>query len=391
MDYNAAALAMHEKYHGKLAVESLFSVKDRDALSTAYTPGVAEPCRQIAKNPEDVYRYTLKSRTVAVVTNGTAVLGLGNIGPEAGLPVMEGKCVLFKEFGGVDAFPICLNATTKEEVVAAVKAIAPTFGGINLEDIRSPECFEIEAELERDLDIPVFHDDQHGTAIIVLAGVLNALKVVGKDIRRIRVVQNGPGAAGTAIIKMLQTAGVEDIVAVDEHGILYPGRPAGLAGHKEALAQTTNPRHLTGGLAEAVKGADLFIGTSVGGALTKEMAASMAPDAIVFAMANPNPEILPEDAKAAGVRVVGTGRSDFPNQVNNVLAFPGIFKGALAVRARDINDQMKLAAASALAGLIPDEELNEENILPKAFDPRVAQAVADAVAKAARESGVARL
>ena len=391
MDYNAAALAMHEKYHGKLAVESLFSVKDRDALSTAYTPGVAEPCRQIAKNPEAVYRYTLKSRTVAVVTNGTAVLGLGNIGPEAGLPVMEGKCVLFKEFGGVDAFPICLNATTKEEVVAAVKAIAPTFGGINLEDIRSPECFEIEAELERDLDIPVFHDDQHGTAIIVLAGVLNALKVVGKDIRRIRVVQNGPGAAGTAIIKMLQTAGVEDIVAVDEHGILYPGRPAGLAGHKASLAQTTNPRHLTGGLAEAVKGADLFIGTSVGGALTKEMAASMAPDAIVFAMANPNPEILPEDAKAAGVRVVGTGRSDFPNQVNNVLAFPGIFKGALAVRARDINDQMKLAAASALAGLIPDEELNEENILPKAFDPRVAQAVADAVAKAARESGVARL
>lgn len=391
MDYNAAALAMHEKYHGKLAVESLFSVKDRDALSTAYTPGVAEPCRQIAKNPEDVYRYTLKSRTVAVVTNGTAVLGLGNIGPEAGLPVMEGKCVLFKEFGGVDAFPICLNATTKEEVVAAVKAIAPTFGGINLEDIRSPECFEIEAELERDLDIPVFHDDQHGTAIIVLAGVLNALKVVGKDIRRIRVVQNGPGAAGTAIIKMLQTAGVEDIVAVDEHGILYPGRPVGLAGHKASLAQTTNPRHLTGGLAEAVKGADLFIGTSVGGALTAEMAASMAPDAIVFAMANPNPEILPEDAKAAGVRVVGTGRSDFPNQVNNVLAFPGIFKGALAVRARDINDQMKLAAASALAGLIPDEELNEENILPKAFDPRVAQAVADAVAKAARESGVARL
>ena len=391
MDYNAAALAMHEKYHGKLAVESLFSVKDRDALSTAYTPGVAEPCRQIAKKPEDVYRYTLKSRTVAVVTNGTAVLGLGNIGPEAGLPVMEGKCVLFKEFGGVDAFPICLNATTKEEVVAAVKAIAPTFGGINLEDIRSPECFEIEAELERDLDIPVFHDDQHGTAIIVLAGVLNALKVVGKDIRRIRVVQNGPGAAGTAIIKMLQTAGVEDIVAVDEHGILYPGRPAGLAVHKASLAQTTNPRHLTGGLAEAVKGADLFIGTSVGGALTAEMAASMAPDAIVFAMANPNPEILPEDAKAAGVRVVGTGRSDFPNQVNNVLAFPGIFKGALAVRARDINDQMKLAAASALAGLIPDEELNEENILPKAFDPRVAQAVADAVAKAARESGVARL
>ena len=391
MDYNAAALAMHEKNRGKLTVQSLVPVKDRDALSTAYTPGVAEPCRHIAKNPEDVYKYTLKGRTVAVVTNGTAVLGLGNIGPEAGLPVMEGKCALFKEFGGVDAFPICLNAGTKEEVVAAVKAIAPTFGGINLEDIRSPECFAIEEELERDLDIPVFHDDQHGTAIIVLAGVLNALKVVGKDIRSIRVVQNGPGAAGTAIIRMLQTAGVQDIIAVDEHGILVPGRSAGLEGHKAALAERTNPRRVTGGLAEAIRGADLFIGTSVAGALTPEMAASMAPDAIVFAMANPNPEIMPDAAKAAGVRVVGTGRSDFPNQVNNVLAFPGIFKGALSVRARDINDEMKLEAAHALAALIPDAELSEENILPKAFDPRVADAVAGAVAKAARESGVARV
>ena len=391
MDYNAAALAMHEKNRGKLTVQSLVPVKDRDALSTAYTPGVAEPCRRIAKNPEDVYKYTLKGRTVAVVTNGTAVLGLGNIGPEAGLPVMEGKCALFKEFGGVDAFPICLDAGTKEEVVAAVKAIAPTFGGINLEDIRSPECFAIEEELERDLDIPVFHDDQHGTAIIVLAGVLNALKVVGKDIRSIRVVQNGPGAAGTAIIRMLQTAGVQDIIAVDEHGILVPGRSAGLEGHKAALAERTNPRRVTGGLAEAIRGADLFIGTSVAGALTPEMAASMAPDAIVFAMANPNPEIMPDAAKAAGVRVVGTGRSDFPNQVNNVLAFPGIFKGALSVRARDINDEMKLAAAHALAALIPDAELSEENILPKAFDPRVADAVAGAVAKAARESGVARV
>ena len=391
MDYNAAALAMHEKNRGKLTVQSLVPVKDRDALSTAYTPGVAEPCRRIAKNPEDVYKYTLKGRTVAVVTNGTAVLGLGNIGPEAGLPVMEGKCALFKEFGGVDAFPICLNAGTKEEVVAAVKAIAPTFGGINLEDIRSPECFAIEEELERDLDIPVFHDDQHGTAIIVLAGVLNALKVVGKDIRSIRVVQNGPGAAGTAIIRMLQTVGVQDIIAVDEHGILVPGRSAGLEGHKAALAERTNPRRVSGGLAEAIRGADLFIGTSVAGALTPEMAASMAPDAIVFAMANPNPEIMPDAAKAAGVRVVGTGRSDFPNQVNNVLAFPGIFKGALSVRARDINDEMKLAAAHALAALIPDAELSEENILPKAFDPRVADAVAGAVAKAARESGVARV
>ena len=391
MDYNAAALAMHKENRGKLTVNSLVEVRDKDALSTAYTPGVAEPCRKIKENPEDVYTYTLKGRTVAVVTNGTAVLGLGNIGPEAGLPVMEGKCVLFKEFGGVDAFPICLNAKTKEEVVAAVKAIAPTFGGINLEDIRSPECFEIEAELERDLDIPVFHDDQHGTAIIVLAGVLNALKVVGKRIEDIRIVQNGPGAAGTAIIKMLQTAGAKDIIAVDEHGILVPGRPAGFEGHKAALAEATNPHRVTGGLAEAIRGADLFIGTSIAGALTPELAVTMAPDAIVFAMANPTPEIMPDAAKAAGVRIIGTGRSDFPNQVNNVLAFPGIFKGALSVRARDINADMKLAAAKAIAALIPDEELNEENILPKAFDPRVAQAVADAVAKAARESGVARV
>ena len=390
MDYNAAALAMQKANRGKLTVNSLVEVRDKDALSTAYTPGVAEPCRKIKENPDDVYTYTLKGRTVAVVTNGTAVLGLGNIGPEAGLPVMEGKCVLFKEFGGVDAFPICLNAKTKEEVVAAVKAIAPTFGGINLEDIRSPECFEIEAELERDLDIPVFHDDQHGTAIIVLAGVLNALKVVGKRIEDIRIVQNGPGAAGTAIIKMLQTAGARDIIAVDEHGILVPGRPAGFEGHKAVLAEATNPRRVTGGLAEAIRGADLFIGTSIAGALTPELAATMAPDAIAFAMANPTPEIMPGAAKAAGVRIIGTGRSDFPNQVNNVLAFPGIFKGALSVRARDINADMKLAAARAIAALIPDGELNEENILPKAFDPRVAQAVADAVAKAARESGVAR-
>ena len=391
MDYNKAALELHAAHRGKLTVQSLVPCKDRDALSTAYTPGVAEPCRKIKENPDEVYTYTMKGRTVAVVTNGTAVLGLGNIGPEAGLPVMEGKCVLFKEFGGVDAFPICLNAKTKEEVVAAVKAIAPTFGGINLEDIRSPECFEIEAELERDLEIPVFHDDQHGTAIIVLAGVLNALKVVGKRIEEVKIVQNGPGAAGTAIIKMLQTAGAKHIIAVDEFGILVPGRPAGLADHKQWLAEVTNEDRRSGTLADAIRGADVFIGTSVAGALTKEMAATMAPDAIVFAMANPNPEILPDEARAAGVRVIGTGRSDFPNQVNNVLAFPGIFKGALSVRARDINPAMKMAAARAIAGLIPDEELNEENILPKAFDPRIAGAVADAVAQAARESGTARL
>ena len=391
MDYNAMALELHEKHQGKLGVKSLVKISNNDDLAAAYTPGVAEPCRKIAANPEDVYKYTLKGRTVAVVTNGTAVLGLGNIGPEAGLPVMEGKCVLFKEFGGVDAFPICLNAATKEEVIAAVRAIAPTFGGINLEDIKSPECFEIESILEKELDIPVFHDDQHGTAIAVTAGVFNALKLVGKDIEQIRVVQNGPGAAGTAIIRMLKKVGVKDIVAVDEHGILYPGRPEGLEGHKGELAEVTNPRHLKGSLAEAIRGADLFIGTSVAGALTEEMASSMAKDAIVFAMANPVPEIMPEAARAAGVRVIGTGRSDFPNQINNVMVFPGLFKGALSVRARDINDQMKIAAANALAGLVDSSELRDEYVLPNPFDPGVANAIAKAVAEAARESGSARI
>ena len=390
MDYNAAALEMHAKYPGKLTVNSLFEVKDRDALSTAYTPGVAEPCRQIKANPDDVYKYTFKGRTVAVVTNGTAVLGLGNIGPEAGLPVMEGKCVLFKEFGGVDAFPICLNASTREEVIAAVKAIAPTFGGINLEDIRSPECFDIEAELERDLDIPVFHDDQHGTAIIVLAGVLNALKVVGKRLEDVKIVQNGPGAAGTAIIKMLMTAGAKDIIAVDQFGTLYKGCNSAEA-HKNWLGEVTNPRQIKGGLKEAIAGADVFIGVSKPGILTTELCRTMNKDAIVFAMANPTPEIMPDEAKAGGVRVMATGRSDFPNQVNNVLCFPGLFKGALSVLARDINDQMKLAAAYAIADLITDDDRSEENIIPGAFDPRVAQAVADAVAQAARDTGVARL
>ena len=391
MDFNQAAMELHEKYHGKVGMVSKTPIKNREQLSTAYTPGVAEPCRRIAANPDDVYKYTFKSNMVAVVTNGTAVLGLGNIGAAAGLPVMEGKCALFKEFGGVEAFPICLDSEDPEEVIRAVEMLAPQFGGINLEDIRSPECFEIEAELERELDIPVFHDDQHGTAIIVLAGVLNALKVVGKRIEDVKIVQNGPGAAGTAIIHMLQVAGAKHIIAVDEHGILVPGRPAGLEGHKGKLAEETNPEKLSGGLSEAIKGADIFIGTSIAGALTPELAATMAKDAIVFAMANPTPEIMPDLAKQAGVRVIGTGRSDFPNQVNNVLAFPGIFKGALSVRARDINPAMKMAAAQAIAGLIPEEKLNEENILPKAFDPRVADAVAAAVAKAARESGVARV
>ena len=361
MDYNKAALEMHAAHHGKLEVISKVPVKTRDDLSTAYTPGVAEPCRKICQNPDDVYTYTTKGNMVAVVTNGTAVLGLGDIGPEAGLPVMEGKCVLFKEFGGV-----------------------------NLEDIRSPECFEIERVLEEKLDIPVFHDDQHGTGIVVTAALLNALKVVGKDIAKVKIVQNGPGAAGTAIIKMLMAAGATDITAVDEHGILYEGRPAGLKDHKAWLATVTNPRHLTGGLAEAVKGADVFIGTSIAGALTPEMAATMAPGAVVFAMANPTPEIMPDAAKAAGVAVVGTGRSDFPNQINNVLAFPGVFKGALSVRARDINNEMKVAAAKAIAGIISDEERSAENIIPGAFDPRVVEAVSAAVAQAARDSGVAR-
>ena len=391
-ELRAKALAYHKDGKpGKITVNASKPCETAEDLALAYTPGVAQPCLEIREKPETVWEYTSRGNLVAVVSDGTAVLGLGNIGPEAGLPVMEGKCVLFKEFGGVDAFPICLNAKTKEEVIAAVKAIAPTFGGINLEDIRSPECFEIEAELERELDIPVFHDDQHGTAIIVLAGVLNALKVVGKRIEDVKIVQNGPGAAGTAIIHMLQVAGAKHIIAVDEHGILVPGRPAGLEGHKGKLAEETNPEKLSGGLAEAIKDADIFIGTSIAGALTPALAATMAKDAIVFAMANPTPEIMPDLAKQAGIRVIGTGRSDFPNQVNNVLAFPGIFKGALSVRARDINPAMKMAAAKAIAGLIPDDELNEENILPKAFDPRVADAVAAAVAQAARESGVARV
>ena len=327
MDYNKAALEMHESHKGKVGIVSKVEVATRDDLSTAYTPGVAEPCRKIKANPEDVYKYTFKGNMVAVVSNGTAVLGLGDIGPEAGLPVMEGKAVLFKEFGGVDAFPICINAHSAEEVIAACKAIAPTFGGINLEDIKSPECFEIEQTLEKELDIPVFHDDQHGTAIVVTAALINALRVVGKKMEDVHIVLNGPGAAGTAIIKMLMTAGAKDIIAVDQFGTLYKGCNS----------------------AEAHK------------------------------------------AKAGGVRVMATGRSDFPNQVNNVLCFPGLFKGALSVRARDINDQMKLAAAYAIADLITDDDRSEENIIPGAFDPRVAQAVADAVAQAARDTGVARL
>ena len=391
MDYRKESLKLHAQWRGKIEVTSRVPVDSREHLSLAYTPGVAEPCMAIHEDVEKSFSLTRRWNIVPVITDGTAVLGLGNIGPEAGMPVMEGKCALFKAFGDVDAIPLCIRSTDTEEIVRTIELLSGSFGGINLEDISAPRCFEIEKRLKEELDIPVFHDDQHGTAIIVLAGVLNALKVVGKRIEDVKIVQNGPGAAGTAIIHMLQVAGAKHIIAVDEHGILVPGRPAGLEGHKGKLAEETNPEKLSGGLAEAIKDADIFIGTSIAGALTPALAATMAKDAIVFAMANPTPEIMPDLAKQAGIRVIGTGRSDFPNQVNNVLAFPGIFKGALSVRARDINPAMKMAAAKAIAGLISDDELNEENILPKAFDPRVADAVAAAVAQAARESGVARV
>ncbi|WP_270912590.1 NAD(P)-dependent malic enzyme [Allofournierella sp. CML151] len=391
MDYYKKALEMHEEHKGKIEVVSKVPVKTREDLSTAYTPGVAEPCREIAKDPSAAYTYTAKGNLVAVVSNGTAVLGLGNIGAAASQPVMEGKAILFKEFGGVDAFPICLDTEDPEKVIEAVRLLAPVFGGINLEDISSPNCFYIEETLEKELDIPVFHDDQHGTAIVVTAALLGALRVVKKDIGSIKVVVNGPGAAGTAIIKMLLAAGVKNVIACDENGILYKDRGVGIQDHKKMLCEITNKEDLRGDLSDAIKGADVFIGVSVAGALKPEMAKTMAKDAIVFAMANPTPEILPDEAKAAGVRVIGTGRSDFANQINNVLAFPGVFKGALSVRARDINTAMKVAAAHAIADLVSDEERNEDYIIPGAFDPRVAQAVADAVAKAARETGVARL
>lgn len=381
MDYNKQALQMHEQYRGKLEVVCKAPLETRDDLSVAYTPGVAEPCRAIAKNKEDVYRYTTKGHMVAVVTDGTAVLGLGDIGPEAALPVMEGKAALFKKFGGVDAVPICLDTKDPEEIIRTVQCLAPAFGGINLEDISSPRCFEIEQRLEALLDIPVFHDDQHGTGIVVTAALMNALKVVGKNIDEIRVVLNGPGAAGTAIIRMMLAAGVKDIIAVDENGILYKERGIGIQDHKKELCEVTNLTDRRGTLADAVQGADVFVGVSVPGVLTPAMIRTMAKDPIVFAMANPTPEIMYDEAKAAGVRVMGTGRSDFPNQINNLLAFPGVFKGALAVRARDINYEMKVAAAKAIAATVPDEALNEENIIPSVFDKRVTENVARAVAE----------
>ena len=389
MNYNEMALKLHKEHGGKIQVVSTVPLKTRDDLSTAYTPGVAAPCVEIHKNPDSVYDYTRKHNLVAVVSDGTAVLGLGNIGPEAAIPVMEGKSVLFKEFGGVDAFPICLGTTDVEEIVKTVKYLEPVFGGINLEDIAAPRCFEIARRLKEELSIPVFHDDQHGTAIIVLAAVTNALKIAGKKLSEIKAVFSGAGAAGTAICRLLMKNGLKNVIMTDIDGIVYRGRP-GMDSALSQLAEDTNPENMQGTLADAVKGADLFIGVSAANLLKPEMIKSMAKDPIIFAMANPVPEVMPDVAKEAGALVVGTGRSDFPNQINNVLAFPGVFRGALDARAREINDEMKIAAAQAIADLVTPEELTPEYILPAALDARVSAAVAEAVKKAAQATGAAR-
>ena len=383
MDYNKAAIELHKRLKGKIEVTARAETNNKDELSTAYTPGVAEPCREIAKDIRKVYDYTRKGNLVAVVTDGSAVLGLGNIGPEAGMPVMEGKCVLFKNFAGVDAFPICLDTNDVDEIVETVKNIAPTFGGINLEDISAPRCFEIERRLQEELDIPVFHDDQHGTAIVVSAGIINALRVVNKKIEDAQIVINGAGSAGIAICRMLMNMGSENIILVDKIGAICENMN-GLNSEQEKMSKITNRDGKTGSLADVMQDADVFIGVSAPNIVTKEMVESMADDAIVFAMANPTPEIMPDLAKEAGARVVGTGRSDFPNQINNVIAFPGIFRGALDAMASRITEEMKIAACKAIAGLISDEELSEDYIIPKAFDPRVSPAVAEAVAKAAK-------
>ena len=378
MTTNEKALLMHEKWNGKLETVSKSPVKSREDLAIAYTPGVAEPCKVIAEDKEAAYKYTMKANTVAVVSDGSAVLGLGNIGPYAAMPVMEGKAVLFKEFGGVNAVPICLDTQDTEEIIKAVTYLAPGFGGINLEDISAPRCFEIEERLKATLDIPVVHDDQHGTAIVVLAGIINALKVVGKKKEDCRVVVNGAGSAGVAITKLLLTYGFPNIIMCDKVGIVSKNTE-GLNWMQKKMTEVTNLNNETGSLADALRGADIFVGVSAPNIVTPEMVASMNHDAILFAMANPVPEIMPDAAKAAGARVVGTGRSDFPNQVNNVVAFPGIFRGALEGRATQITEEMKLAAAEAIAGLVPEAELNEDNIMPEAFNPKVAELVAEAV------------
>lgn len=391
MTLREEALHMHRLHKGKLESKAKVPVKNAKDLSLAYSPGVAEPCKIIHEKPETVYEYTMKGNMVAVVSDGTAVLGLGNIGPEAALPVMEGKAVLFKSFAGVDAFPICLNTTDVEKIIETVKLLEPNFGGVNLEDIAAPNCFVIEERLKKETNIPVFHDDQHGTAIVTVAGLVNALKIVGKKMTEIKVVASGAGAAGVAIIKLLYSYGVRNIIMCDSKGAIYEGRPNGMNSIKAEVAKFTNQEKIKGDLSDAIKGADVFIGVSVAGALTKEMVRSMNSDPIIFAMANPEPEIMPDEAKAAGAKVVGTGRSDFPNQVNNVLAFPGIFRGALDVRATHINEKMKIAAVEAIAGLISDDQLHADNVIPAPFDPSVAPEVAAAVAKAAMETGVARL
>jgi malate dehydrogenase (oxaloacetate-decarboxylating) len=393
MDKKQFALDQHTKWQGKIEVIARAPVGTKEELAVAYTPGVAEPCLEISKNTDLSYKYTRRHNLVAVVTDGTAVLGLGDIGPEAGMPVMEGKCALFKAFGDVDAFPLCIRSKDVDEIVKTVKLLAGSFGGVNLEDISAPRCFEIEKRLKEDpeVDIPIFHDDQHGTAVITLAGMINALKLTGKKIEEISVVVNGAGAAATAITKLLISRGLTDVVLCDRKGAIYKGRTENMNPAKEEIAEITNQKGKKGTLAEVLAGADVFIGVSAPGVLTADMVKTMAKDPIVFACANPVPEILPEEAKKAGVAVMATGRSDFPNQVNNVLAFPGIFRGALDVRASDINDEMKIAAANAIASVVSDEELNADYILPDAFDPRVGKAVAAAVAQAARDTGVARI
>ncbi len=387
MNYNEEALKMHEKFKGKLEVKSKVKIENRDDLSIAYTPGVAEPCKKIHENVDDVYKYTAKGNLVAIVSDGTAVLGLGNIGAEAAMPVMEGKAILFKNFAGVDGFPICLKSQNADDIVNTVINMAPSFGGINLEDIAAPKCFEVEERIQTALDIPVFHDDQHGTAVVVCAALINALKIVKKDISAVNVVINGPGAAGTAITKMLISLGVKNIVVCDRKGILEETRKD-LEAHKLWIAQNTNNRKLSGNLEDALKSADVFVGVSAANVLTEKMVNQMNKDAIVFAMANPVPEIMPEAAKQAGIRVIGTGRSDYPNQINNVLAFPGIFRGALDVRAKKITEDMKIAASYAIANLIDESELKEDYIIPNPFDKRVASAVSEAVAKAYSPSSI---
>ena len=390
MNYAEESLKMHYALRGKLEVTPRAAVDSKEALSLAYTPGVAQPCLKIQKDVDKSYDLTRRWNTVAVVTDGTAVLGLGDIGPEAGMPVMEGKCVLFKAFGDVDAIPLCVRSKDVDEIVNTVRLLAGSFGGVNLEDISAPRCFEIEARLKECCDIPIFHDDQHGTAVITLAGMINALKLAGKELSQVRVVTSGAGAAGVAIIRLLMAMGLRDVIMTDRAGAIYQGRE-GLNAVKAEMARISNPERRAGTLEEVIRGADVFIGVSGPGVLTPDMVRSMAKDPIIFACANPTPEIFPDQAKAAGALVVATGRSDFPNQVNNVLAFPGIFRGALDVRARDINDEMKIAAAYALADLVSPEELSVDRILPEAFDPRVKDAVAAAVAQAARRSGVARI